>query len=251
MLDIIEHGEITEVRLAHKPVNALGPGLVRDLDTALNDAVASADAVVLSGMPGIFSAGLDVVELLPLRRNDIRAFWQAFFTLLDTIANSPIPVAAAITGHSPAGGALVGLMTDYRVMCRGKYRIGLNETRVGLVIAPLLQDSLAWLVGPRTAEKMIVSGALIGPEAALDAGLVDALEDDPEATVQHAIGWCRELLALPRRAMLGNRTIARTRYREAFAQRRDTGVETMTQVWFSDETQFELHELVAKLKDRG
>ena len=63
----IDHGRIRELRLARPPVNALDPALCRALITTLDAAVADGvDAVVLSGAPGIFSAGLDVPHLMAL-----------------------------------------------------------------------------------------------------------------------------------------------------------------------------------------
>ncbi len=217
MLKIINHRNIREIRLARPPVNALNPALIKLLTQSLRSAASECDAVVISGQEGLFSAGLDVVELIQLDRDGIQKFWRAFFDLLDTVACSPVPVAAAITGHSPAGGAVICLVCDYRVMSRGDYRIGLNETRVGLIIPPVLQNAMARLVGPRVAEHMLVTGAMIDPEKAFQTGFVDALETGYEATIAHALQWCEELLSLPRHAMLGNRANARAHFKQAFA----------------------------------
>jgi 3,2-trans-enoyl-CoA isomerase len=250
MLKIIDHGGIRELRMNRPPVNALNLELVNLQTVAFRDAAAKKDAIVLAGLPGIFSAGLDVVELLPLDRADMRVFWQAFIDLLETVACSPVPVAAAVTGHAPAGGALLSLMTDYRVMSHGKYRIGLNETRVGLVLPPLLQQALARVVGRRIAEQMLVPGTLVLPERALEVHLVDALADGYEATTRHAVHWCGELLALPRHAMLANREIARNRYRQAFSTLAAEAVDTLTDAWFANATQAVLHDFVATLKTK-
>jgi len=251
MLEIIDHGSTREIRMARPPVNALNPEFVSLQSAALNDAIKQADAVVLSGLPGIFCAGLDVVELLPLGRTDLQAFWSDFIGLLKDIACAPVPVAVAITGHAPAGGALLSLMADYRVMSRGAFKIGLNETRVGLVLPPLLQQAMARAVGPRVAEKMIVPGTLISSQQALEIQLVDALEEGFEETVRHAVQWCEELLALPRHTMLANREIARTDLKQAFSTIIDVAADALTDSWFSDETQVVLHEFVTKLKKKG
>ena len=106
----IDHGRIREVRLARPPVNALDPGLCRGLIAALDAAVSGeAEAVVLSGAPGIFSAGLDVPHLLSLGqdRHALHAAWGAFFGAARTLATLRIPVVAAITGHAPAGGCVL------------------------------------------------------------------------------------------------------------------------------------------------
>jgi len=251
MLEIIDHGAIREVRLARSPVNALNPELVGLLTQSLQDAQAERDAVVLSGLQGIFSAGLDVVELSQLDRGGMTNFWVSFFELLESIACSPIPVAAAITGHSPAGGAVISLMVDYRVMSHGAYKIGLNETRVGLILPALIQNATNRLVGPRIAEKLLVAGAMIDPEHALGIGFVDALESGYEETVTNAVQWCEELLALPRQAMLGNRAIARADFKRAFSDREERGVEAFIDTWFSAEAQSVMNSLVASLKTKG
>ncbi len=237
MLEVIQHGNIRELRLAKAPVNALDATLVNHLTASLLAAEAECDAVVISGQAHMFSAGLDVKALMQLGREDMAGFWEAFIGLMGVIACSSIPVATAITGHCPAGGAVLCIASDYRVMSRGEYQVGLNETRVGLVLVPVIQNAMARLVGPRLAEQMLVAGTLIDPEAALKIGLVDALESGHEATTQHAIDWCRALLSLPRHSMLGNRAIVRRHFKQAFAEQDVAGVATFLKSWFSNETQ--------------
>ena len=250
MLEISNHGRIREIRLARPPVNALNTDFVSLLTQSLNEASAECGAVILSGQDGMFCAGLDVVELIQLDREDMTNFWSAFFRLLESVACSPIPVACAITGHSPAGGAVISMLCDYRVMSRGTYLIGLNETRVGLIIPRVLQNAMARLVGPRTAEHMLVNGAMVNPEEALRIGFIDALENDFDATIRNAHQWCDQLLALPPQAMLGNRAIARAHFKQDFANDSANGVATFVNTWFSDEAQRVIRTLIDKLKSK-
>ena len=250
MIEITEHGRIREIRLNRPPVNALNPELVGQLTRSLENAHSESDAIVLSGRQGMFSAGLDVVELLQLDRQAMTLFWQSFIKLLEVIACSPVPVAVAITGHSPAGGAVVSMMADYRVMSRGGFKIGLNETGVGLIVPVLLQDAMVRLVGPRIAEKMVVAGTLVDPQQALEIGFIDALETGYEETIQHALQWCEQILALPRHAMMGNRVIARAHFKREFDTRTNETVQGFVENWFSAETQDVLNSFVAKLKSR-
>ena len=98
---------------------------------------------------------------------------------------------------------------------------------------------------------MVVDGSVIDPENAFDIGLVDALETGYDQTIQNAIQWCEELLALPRHSMLGNRTIARAHFKQAFADRDNKGVEAFINTWFSDEAQHVMNSLLARLKSKG
>src|SRR5258705_13118272 len=112
-LEIIDHGPVRELQLQRPPVNALDPGLVDALQAALDAAPKSgAKVLVLSGRIGMFSAGLDVPALLALDHEQMSVFWQRFFALTRSLAESPLPIAAAITGHSPAGGTVLSLFCD-------------------------------------------------------------------------------------------------------------------------------------------
>ena len=64
MLEVMDHGDVREIRIDRPPANALNPELVEKLTQSLTEAGESASAVVISGRPGMFSAGLDVPELL-------------------------------------------------------------------------------------------------------------------------------------------------------------------------------------------
>jgi enoyl-CoA hydratase/carnithine racemase len=249
MLQIIEHGDIREIRLDRPPVNALNPALVEGLSDAVAEGENACDALILSGRNGLFSAGLDVPELLQLERPDLAEFWRSFFGLLETVARCPVPTVAAITGHAPAGGAVLSLFCDYRVMTRGDYQIGLNETMVGLIVPEVIRQALVRLTGPRIAERLIVAGTLLTPEEALRAGMVDALADDPATAVNSAVAWSEQLLALPRDAMLGNRERARRDLYAPFTSIGDADVAGFVDGWFRDSTQGHLHRLVSRLKN--
>jgi enoyl-CoA hydratase/carnithine racemase len=153
MLDTIRHDTLLELRLARPPANALDPALVAALRAAIDAAPAGgARGIVLSGRPGMFSGGLDVPALMALDRASLRQFLADFFGLCGALAASRIPIVAAITGHSPAGGAVLSIFCDYRVMARSvdpakPFRIGLNEVQVGLSVPAVIEGRLRRLFG--------------------------------------------------------------------------------------------------------
>src|ERR1700681_1985230 len=177
MIHIIDHGTVRELRLDRPPANALSPELIFALRTAVEEApAAGARALVLSGAPGMFSGGLDVPLLIHLDRPAITAAWRDFYAMMRGLAASPIPIAAAITGHSPAGGAVISLYCDVRIMAEGAeggYRIGLNEVQVGIPMPPVIFQALRLQVGPRQAERLCVTAQLVPAAEARRIGLVD------------------------------------------------------------------------------
>jgi Delta3-Delta2-enoyl-CoA isomerase len=250
VLQVTKHAEVHELRLARPPVNALDPPLIRALTAAIEAAPAQgARALVLTGATGMFSAGLDVPALLALDRTGIRAFWDEFFGVMRSIARSAIPIASAITGHSPAGGAVLALFSDYRIMAEGDFKIGLNEVQVGLPVPPVIAGALARLVGARAAEQLLVSGALLGPSEALAVGLVDRVVPI-DAVVPSAIAWARAIAALPAHACAATRRTARAGLVASFDGVDAALFEEMTDVWFGPETRSTMQALVQRLAAR-
>ena len=251
MLTKIEHGNgITELRLAHPPANALNPALVQALHQAVESASRSGTrALILSGAEGMFSAGLDVPELLKLDAAAMSAFWKKFIDLLRVIAQSPVPIAAALTGHSPAGGAVLAIFCDTRIAAEGDFKIGLNEVQVGLPVPAVIYAALKRLVGVRQAERLCLHGLLISPDGALRIGLVDQVLPMEQVTPA-ALEWCCSLLALPQQAVAATRKLARADLVGLFDELGERSHEELMNVWFSAETQAAMRAMVAQLAAR-
>lgn len=250
MLEIIDHDSIREIRMARPPVNALNPDMIEALDQAHRDAVsAGVGAIVLSGSEGMYSAGLDVPSLVKLDRDALTAFWERFFGLMQRFAESPVPMAAGITGHSPAGGAVLALFCDYRVGTKGDFRIGLNEVEVGLPVPEVILRAMGRLIGPRNAERLCVEGRLMDPGTAHELGFLDELVD-PNGAVEAALAWCRRVTQLPSNAMSATRRMAREDLARLFDDVDEATYRVMCDVWFSDETQKTLQALLERLSGK-
>jgi len=246
-------GDIVELRLARPPVNALDPELCRALQGGIAHAVADgARALVLSGNPKVFSAGLDVPHLLSLGddRPALMSAWGAFFDAARALANSPIPVVAALTGHAPAGGCVLALCCDYRVMARSDdpakpFRIGLNETQVGLVAPAGIQQLMDRTVGKHRAGVLLATGELVDAERALALGLVDEVVP-ADQVVARSVAWLQALLKLPRQPVLQTRAISRADLIAAMSVE-NMRLDRFIDAWTEPDTQAGLKALVARL----
>ena len=211
MLDIIDHeGRVREIRLARPPVNALNGELLRALVAAV-DGARGESALLITGQPGVFSAGLDVPAILALDGEGMAQVFATLWRAQQVIALSPIPVVFGITGHCPAGGTVLAIHADYRVMAQkageGEYRLGLNEVQVGLFPGPVIHGAFRRLVGGHAAQ-LLTRGALIDPATALRMGLVDELCETSQCAPR-ALAVAQEIGALPREPMLQTRELAR------------------------------------------
>ena len=251
-MNLVERREhpngVLELALARPPVNALDPALCSQLARAVRDGIAAGAAgLVLSGGPKVFSAGLDVPHLLGLGedRTAIRDAWSTFFDAVRAIGESPAPVVAAIAGHSPAGGCVLALCCDYRVMAEGPFRIGLNETQVGLVAPESIQHLLRRVVGAYRAERMLIAGEMVDSAHALEIGMVDELAAI-DAVGTRALAWLDALLALPRKPMLRTRQIARADLVAALRPER-IQLEQFLDAWLEPDTQAGLRAMLARI----
>jgi 3,2-trans-enoyl-CoA isomerase len=261
MLEITDHSPaggaaavIREIRLARPPVNALNGELLDQLIAAVEEA-GSAAALVITGQPGVFSAGLDVPGMLRLDRAGVVDVFTRLWHAQRVVATAPMPVVFGLTGHSPAGGTVLAIHGDYRVMARGaqeggEFRLGLNEVQVGLYPGPLIHAAFRRLVGGHAAQ-LLTRGALIDPATALRVGLVDELCETAHCAAR-ALEVARELCAVPRETMLRTRDLARRDLLELFGEATDAQAlgrqfgEFAADMWHSPETLARLRTLFGR-----
>jgi len=157
--------------------NAMNAEMIAELSRMIisieNDS--SIAGMIITGREGFFSAGLDLIELYDYDEIKIREFWDDFLKLVSAMVSFKKPMISAISGHSPAGGCVLALCSDYRVMSEGKYIIGLNEVPVGVIVPPAIFHLYAFWLGTASAYRNILEGKLMSPEEALACGLIDEI----------------------------------------------------------------------------
>lgn len=155
--------------------NALNAEMVTELTDMLgniqNDA--SIGGLIITGKDDFFCAGLDLIELYDYSENQIKDFWDNFLILIKTATSFSKPMIAAINGHSPAGGCVLALCCDYRLMSEGKYIIGLNEVPVGIIVPDSIFNLYAFWLGKALAYRLLLEGKLMGTDEALQHNLVN------------------------------------------------------------------------------
>lgn len=158
--------------------NALAPAMSAGLNAGLDQATAEgARAVVIRGRPGVLCGGFD----LKIIRGDDDALRNAMrnagMNLLKRLYLFPMPVIIGCTGHSVAAGGLLLLTADTRIGVRGDFKIGLNETAIGLTLPiaglELARDRLEETFLTRAA----IQAELFDPDAAADVGYLDTAVD--------------------------------------------------------------------------
>lgn len=245
------NGDIGIISIDRPPVNAINPELVSSLSQAL-DSFKSDDninGVVLQGRDGIFSAGLDITHLFPKDREYIHSFWKDFSTLLVNMFSFSKPLYSSIGGHCPAGGTVMVIMSDYRIMSKGNYVIGLNEVDVGLTVPYGIGMVFQYVVGMRNAEELLLKAKLISPDEALRVGLVDEL-CDPETLLDTTLERIAVASDLYSAQQTKTKQILREQTLNVVQQNFDRDAQLILDSWFSESGQRRLEALFNKLSGK-
>lgn len=212
-LKVIQKEEYTIIQMNRGKVNAINYDMVQELREVFRDIEndSTVKGAILTGQPHYFSAGLDLIELFQYDKRQIKEFFRVFGALFIEIMHITKPVISAITGHSPAGGCVLAVACDNRIMADGEqYIIGLNEVAVNIQISQNLIETYAFWIGEGLASRYIMEGKLLNAEEALSAGLVDELVPlekvlpMAEARMQHYLQADQEILANTKRKLRKN-----------------------------------------------
>jgi enoyl-CoA hydratase len=136
----------------------------------------------LTGEGDVFSAGLNLKEIASLDVAGLTKFLGVLEDLVQALYEYPGPTAAWVNGHAIAGGCVLTLCCDVRVMtARDGVRIGLNEVAIGLRFPPRTYKMCANRVaGPSLARVLLEAELYRAPEA-IALGLVDVVGEEAEA----------------------------------------------------------------------
>lgn len=187
------------VRMSRGKANALNSAMVEELSAAIEQAGASESirgVVLASDRAKFFSGGFDVMEVFGYDRETMTEFFGRFIDLYEGMLRLAKPVVAAVSGHAFAGGAVLALASDARVMAEGEFGFALNEINIGLALPPGMIRMAAVAVGTVKARELVLEGKTFTPAYALEVGLAKELAA-PETVLERAIHRARELAGKP------------------------------------------------------
>jgi enoyl-CoA hydratase len=197
LIRLSRHDDITVVTLDRPPANALDPSLLTAGAETVDQLLADPPgAVVLTGSGAFFSGGADLRLVPELSPEDQAALTRTFNRMFSGWYQLPRPVVAAVNGHAVAGGLVLALCADYRVVGRSG-RFGLTEVKVGI---PFPSAAMAIVQGELVApvvRRLVLRGELFDSSTAMELDLFDEQVEDDQV-LDRAIEVARELSSLPR-----------------------------------------------------
>lgn len=166
----------------HRPEcrNALSRALIADLTAAVAEADgdSSVRAMIITGAPPAFCAGLDLREVAQTSADQAEHDASSLLRLFETLDGTCKPVIAGVNGPAVAGGAGLASVCDL-VICGASGSIGYPEIKRGLVAA-IVMTYLRRLVGERRAKHLLLTGETLSARDAVEAGLANEVVPDAE-----------------------------------------------------------------------
>ena len=172
--------------------NAINEEFIREaheiMDEAEHDPSIRA-LVVTSTHKSLFCPGVDLPSMIKNSPAEMRAFFEALTGIVRRKFAYPKPEVYALNGHTIAGGCMMALAGDYRIMAKGPNYIGLMEIDIGLSAPIGIVAMITHVLGGHIANFILCSGERFTPVRALELNLVDEIVDKEilmERAVSHA-----------------------------------------------------------------
>lgn len=248
MIDVTYDNAVAIVQLNRGTTNALNLEMVQELANIIEmvSGMPKVRALVLSSAnEKFFSIGFDIPQLYELPKEGFRNFYKTFNETCMALFTLPKPTVAGITGHAIAGGCIVTLCCDYRVIGEGRKLMGLNEIKLGVPVPYLASCILQSIVGAREARQVEEFGEFYEAKILLRKGLVD--EVAPQAEVlERAREMAVVLSAMPPEAyqrIKENRVEqVERRIRSGWEEKQRVFIE----MWYSEEARKRLQKAIEK-----
>jgi len=191
----IERDEaVAIIKMNRPPTNPINRDFVGEIDGAFEELKNDENVkviIITSAIEKFFVAGADIKMIANMTEKDadeVTAFFQESFQKINELEKI---VIAAINGFALGGGCELALACDYRFMAKGEHKIGLPEVTLGIIPGAGGIQRLGRLLGPKALD-FLINKTMLGPEEALNIGLVDALYE-PQDLMAETIKFAKKL----------------------------------------------------------
>lgn len=252
LVDMDTKTGVATLKLNRPPVNSLNLEFLTEIEILLekleNDR-SCRGLILTSSNNKIFCAGLDIMEMYKPQVDRLTAFWHALQDVWISLYGSRLVTIAAVNGHSPAGGCLLAMCCDYRIMVE-KFTIGLNETQLGIIPPFWFVDTMKNVVGYRQTELACQKGLMLTSDQALGIKLVDEVVT-PEIIMEKAQNEMQSWLKIPDHARQLTKMQMRKGTIDKLLTKREEDIQNFVSFITKDSVQKTLEFYLAQMKSKG
>jgi enoyl-CoA hydratase len=194
LIELRDKGAVSVLTMTSGRVNALDVELLTELTQCVRDLQQrDVAALVITGAGGVFSAGVDLFQVLDRGPAYIDELITSLSVAFEAVFSFSAPTVAAINGAAIAGGCVLACACDWRII-QVDAPIGASELRVGVPFPAAALEVLNHACGDH-AETVILSGQLYRGADAMAHRLVDEAVDAD--VVGRAIEAATDRLTIP------------------------------------------------------
>jgi len=236
-LKLFKKDGIASVVINRGKVNALNDVVIDELQQILIDLEHDSEikALILTGENKFFSFGFDIPSFLSYSKEQFTEFLIKFTNLYRFLFTYPKPVVAALNGHTIAGGCMLALACDKRIIADGKAKISLNEITFGSSVFAGSVEMLKFCTGSKNATEILYSGAMYSVNEALAMNLIDEITSEEEL-INTATKQAKELAGKQSAAFTDLKKLLRDPIAEEMKNRERISIKNFVDIWYSDST---------------
>lgn len=247
-IKIKQTDNIAVIKMARGVINSIDPTLIQQLSEALESIRSNPDIrglVLSSSNEKFFSIGFDIPYLYGLSEPEFASFYHSFNLLCLSLYTLPKPTVAALTGHATAGGCILALCCDQRIVAEGRRLIGLNEIRLGVPVPYIAECILRQIINGRIVREIIEGGGFYSPDEALRIGLVNDIRS-PERLLSTAIEKLKPLTSCSPSAFAAIKHSRTVEVEEKIQAKLEERERIFIENWFSREARQFLKDAISK-----
>jgi 3,2-trans-enoyl-CoA isomerase len=236
-LQLRKNEGIATVTLGRGKVNAINEYVIDEMADCFGMLADDHEvkAVIITGAGKFFSFGFDIPEFLRYTKVDFVRYLTKFTDFYTFLFLYPKPVVAALNGHTIAGGCMIAIACDYRIMVSGKAKIALNEINFGSSLFAGSVEMMKLLLGQRKAEEAAYSGAMYAAEEAYQRGLIDRISTE-EALESDARNVALMYASRDGVAFKSIKNLLRKSAAEDMRRRERDSIREFVDIWYSEST---------------
>lgn len=237
------------LRLDKARGNAIDEALVdalREATRTLGADPSVRGVLLASAHPKLFCPGLDLVGILEYDRAAMERFMLRFAEAVWALYGLPKPVVAAVGGHAVAGGCILALTADYRVLRRGGAQMGLNEVRIGVPLPWSVSVLLRTTLPSSSLAQVALLGRNFADEEARAVGLADELAG-AEGFEERCLERLHEYAEKDPQAFGTTKSYLRADALQAMAAHEQERLSEFLDGWFSEPTRLRMRGMVEEL----
>ncbi len=174
LIDYTSEENYVIITLNNGKVNAISHEVIDSLNQLLDKAEAQKKVVILTGQPGIFSAGYDLKSMTTSPESALKLVTKGS-KLSHRMLSFPTPIITACTGHAIAKGAFLLLSADYRLGAEGNFKIGFNEVLIGMTMHNAGVQIAKGRLTPNYVNRSVNNAEMYSPKDAVTAGFLDKI----------------------------------------------------------------------------